>query len=302
MSNVSWKGRFAPSPTGALHFGSLLGALASYLDARKNNGTWLVRIDDLDKPREQPDATGFILRILESIGLEWNGPVIYQSDRLAQYEEAYTSLIQNNLAFRCACSRRAVIGRAYPGTCREASIVDATRCSTRVLVEDRIIAFEDGIQGKYEQNLAKSCGDFIIRRSDGIFAYNLAVVVDDAIDQVTSVVRGLDLLDSTPRQLWLMKLLNLPYPEYAHIPLALDMKGIKLSKQTFAPPLVFPSINTTVFRALQFLGLAPPEDMLGAPSRCLLDWAESQWEREAVLKRSYFIDHKTAANIALKSS
>ena len=172
MSNSDWRGRFAPSPTGALHFGSLLGALASYLDARRNNGAWLVRIDDLDKPREQAGAVSIILKILEAIGFEWNGPVVYQSDRLPLYSDAYSSLIHNKFAFKCICSRREVAGRTYPGTCRKGPIIHGVKYSTRVFVEDKVIAFNDGIQGRYEQNLATSCGDFIVRRSDGIFSYN----------------------------------------------------------------------------------------------------------------------------------
>jgi len=229
-----YRGRFAPSPTGPLHFGSLVAAVASYLDARAAGGEWLVRIEDLDTPRNVPGAAGEILRTLERFGFEWDGPVMYQSERIAAYEAALDELKQKNVVYPCTCSRR-----------------DNFLCSCRDGVSDRTKPKSWRIRGKDEVD------DFVVFRADGIFAYQLAVVVDDAAQGITDVVRGADLLDSTPRQRYLQALLGYSHPNYQHIPVVTNEAGEKLSKQTNAPPLHDPA--TQLKEALRFLN--QPEDL-----------------------------------------
>ena len=233
-------GRFAPSPTGPLHFGSLVAALASWLDARAAEGRWLVRIEDLDPPRAVPGAADEILRTLDRLGLGWDGPVLYQSRRSASYEAALESLD----TYWCGCTRREIadssIGRAtdgaqiYPGTCRTGLAPGKTPRALRLRTGGEEIAFTDRVQGPQRQILEREIGDFVLLRADGQFAYQLAVVVDDAEQGVTDVVRGADLLDSTPRQIFLQRLLGYPMPRYLHVPAAVNQAGEKLSKQTGA--------------------------------------------------------------------
>ena len=217
MGSAEYRGRFAPSPTGPLHFGSLVTAVASYLDARAHGGKWLVRMEDVDEPRCLPGSDADILRTLDRFGLEWDEPVMYQSTRKEAYREAFQKLRREGLVYPCSCSRRE-IGPVYPGTCRERPAEPNKPLCWRVFTEDM--------------------GDFVVLRSDGFFAYQLAVVVDDAEQRITDVVRGDDLLDSTPRQMWLQKLLRYPHPNYVHIPVVSNEAGEKLSKQTQAPPLL----------------------------------------------------------------
>jgi glutamyl-Q tRNA(Asp) synthetase len=242
------RGRFAPSPTGPLHFGSLVAALASYCDARARGGEWLVRIEDVDEPRSRPDAERAILSTLARFGFAWDGPVVRQSQRTASYEDTLATLRADGLAYPCACTRReleiAPIGRGgervYPGTCRN-GVPDALAArparAWRVRVDDAVIAYVDRLQGPQRQALATDVGDFVVRRADGLFAYQLAVVVDDAAQGITDVVRGADLLASTPRQILLQRVLGLPHPTYLHVAVAVDAHGEKLSKQTRAPAL-----------------------------------------------------------------
>ena len=253
-SQAPYRGRFAPSPTGALHFGSLVAAMASYLDARAHEGTWLVRMEDLDPPREQPGAAQAILSGLQAFGFEWDEPVIYQSNRLEAYKAALDHLLNGGEAFWCGCSRRHLRGKPiYPGTCANGLPEGREPRSIRLNVAGSI-TFEDRWQGKQSQNLAEDVGAFIIRRADGLTAYQLAVVVDDAWQQISHVVRGSDLLDSTPRQIYLQQILELPTPSYAHFPIAVDADGVKLSKQTFARP-VDPAEPLPALRAAsEFLG------------------------------------------------
>ena len=247
-----YRGRFAPSPTGPLHFGSLVAALASCCDARSAGGQWLVRIEDVDTPRTRPGATEAILAALERYGFEWDGPVVRQSERSALYEAALANLVAAGEAYECACTRRelesAPLGpggeRVYPGTCRQGIAPGhATRPQRawRVRVarpgERTIVAYRDRLTGPQEQDLERDVGDFVVRRADGLFAYQLAVVVDDALQGVTDIVRGADLASSTPRQIHLQRLLGHPTPSYLHVPVAVNAHGMKLSKQTRAAPL-----------------------------------------------------------------
>lgn len=254
-------GRFAPSPTGPLHFGSLVAAMGSYLDALSHSGHWLVRIEDLDPPREVPGAASDILRTLEAFGFSWDGPVLYQSSRIAAYQAAVEQLKRGNWAYECSCSRReiqqanlsGVEGPIYPGTCRTGAQAIRQNRAIRVITDANPISFIDGVQGTYQQRLEQDVGDFVLQRSDGLFAYQLAVVVDDAYQQVTDIVRGSDLLISTPRQIYLQQRLNLPTPNYAHLPLVLDTLGQKLSKQSAAMPVERNNPVTTLIQAFKFL-------------------------------------------------
>ncbi|MEJ7667792.1 MAG: tRNA glutamyl-Q(34) synthetase GluQRS [Casimicrobiaceae bacterium] len=243
-----YRGRFAPSPTGPLHFGSLLAALASFCDAKVAGGEWLLRIEDVDGPRSRDDAACDILATLERYGFEWDGAVVRQSDRIPRYEAALEHLRAMTAVYPCTCTRRELdlvpIGasgeRVYPGFCR-AGVADNRghrgRHAWRVRVTDEIIAFIDRVQGPQAEALGRDVGDFVVRRTDGYFAYQLAVVVDDAAQGVTDVVRGADLLASTSRQIYLQRLLGVATPAYLHIPIAIDSAGEKISKQTCAPPL-----------------------------------------------------------------
>lgn len=270
-------GRFAPSPTGPLHQGSVVAAVASFLDARARDGRWLLRIDDLDPPREVAGAADLIIETLLALGLEWDGEIVYQSRRGAAYAEALAVLDAAGATFPCACTRSMVGSGPYPGTCREGLPPGRRARSLRVRVDDRVIGFDDRVQGHYAQRLDTECGDFIVRRADGLIAYHLAVVVDDAAAGVTDVVRGVDLIDSTPRQLHLQRLLGLPHPRYAHIDVVRDARGVKLSKQSGAPGVLPAQAAAALHAALEFLGLAPPRAVAGAPVRELLEWALPRW-------------------------
>lgn len=279
-------GRFAPSPTGPLHFGSLLAAVGSYLDARSHGGQWLLRIEDLDPPRELPGAAADILHTLEAFGFQWDGEVIYQSRRHAAYAQAVDSLLGSGAAFYCACSRREVAdsaahgleGPVYPGTCRDGIPAGRSARAVRLRVPDRDFTFEDVLQGAVRQNLAREIGDFIVRRADGCYAYQLAVVVDDAWQSITHVVRGADLLLSTPRQLWLQQLLKLPTPLYMHLPVALDPQGDKLSKQTGARPVDTDLAPEILWKVLDALRQSPPRDAQGSTTDELWRWAIAHWQ------------------------
>lgn len=257
-------GRFAPSPTGPLHFGSLVAALASYMEARAAKGKWLLRMEDLDPPREQPGAADEILRALERLGLEWDGPVLAQSARVERYRAALDELSRRGLTYPCACTRReledsalAIDGsRIYPGTCRQGLAPGKAARTQRLRTHGAPIGFADLVQGWIEQSVSKEVGDFVLLRADGIIAYQLAVVVDDMDQGVTDVVRGADLLDSTARQIHLQRLLGARTPRYAHVPVALNAAGAKLSKQTGARPLDLSDPKAELARARRFLGQA----------------------------------------------
>jgi glutamyl-Q tRNA(Asp) synthetase len=278
----AYRGRFAPSPTGPLHFGSLIAALASWCDARANDGSWLVRIEDVDAPRSRQGAADAILRTLSAYGFEWDGPVVHQSERTALYQAALNALIERGLAFPCACTRRdlehAPLGiggeRIYSGACRNGIAPGQSGRAWRVRVTDQPTAFVDRLQGPQQQRLARDTGDFVIRRADALFAYQLAVVVDDAEQAITHVVRGADLLASTPRQIWLQQQLRLPTPSYLHHPIAVDAHGAKLSKQTGAAPL---PANALPALALAWRFLEQPAPPPIASVAEFWQWAHRAW-------------------------
>lgn len=286
IAHGTYVGRFAPSPTGPLHFGSLLAAVASYLDARAHNGRWLLRMEDLDPPREPAGAADQILQQLTAFGLHWDGEVLYQSSRLADYAEVLQQLQRDDHCFYCTCTRPDLraMGFVYDGRCRQRTDAPTTRSAVRVKTMDVDIAINDGILGIYRQNIETDCGDFIIRRKDGLFAYQLAVVVDDAHQGITHVIRGADLLDSTPRQVYLQRLLGYHTPQYAHVPLIVDRRGEKLSKQSFAPALATGEAQSLIHSALQLLGQQPPERDEFASHESLLQWAIANWDIQAVPK------------------
>jgi glutamyl-Q tRNA(Asp) synthetase len=267
MARPRYIGRFAPSPTGPLHFGSLVAALGSYLDARAAGGRWLVRIEDLDAPRSSRAVADDILRTLEAFGFEWEGEVLFQSGNTARYEDALARLHAKGMTYRCRCSRREIAdsalqgieGPVYPGTCRDLAIPGSMPAAVRIRTSTVEIAFEDRLQGRIAQRLAIDIGDFVLKRKDGLIAYQLAVVVDDAEQGVTDVVRGADLLLSTPRQIWLQRQLELPTPRYLHLPVAINASGQKLSKQTLAPAVDPADAVAHLKHALAFLGQLPPE-------------------------------------------
>lgn len=271
-------GRFAPTPSGPLHFGSLLTAVASFLDARAHAGTWRLRIDDLDTPRSVPGATDGIRRTLAEHALHWDGPVAFQSDHVADYRAALSELSRQGLCFRCTCSRKDLRGHGvYPGTCRTRNVPPGPEAALRVHVPDVEYALEDRLQGRYAECLARATGDFVVARRDGLTAYQLAVVVDDAAMRVTDVVRGADLLDSTPRQLFLAERLGFETPRYLHLPVIADRNGEKLSKRTAASTIAPGHPGQDLQWSLELLGLEPPER--GTPEE-LLAWAVPRWDAE----------------------
>jgi glutamyl-Q tRNA(Asp) synthetase len=285
MPVTSYRGRFAPSPTGPLHIGSLIAAAGSYLEAKAHDGEWLVRMEDLDPPRELPGAATHILQTLETYGFEWDGDVLYQSRRHAAYEAALDALKRAGKLYPCSCTRKEIAdsallgieGPIYPGTCRQGLAPGKTARAWRVLVDDQDTIVQDAILGEIRQNLARDIGDFILKRADGLYAYQLAVVVDDAAQGISHVVRGADLLDSTPRQSYLQQLLGLPHPRYAHLPVATNPRGEKLSKQTRAVPLDLKAPGHALFQALTFLGQAPPHELDQPHVAPLWQWAKACW-------------------------
>lgn len=290
MTPAPYVGRFAPSPTGPLHFGSLVAAVASWVDARAAGGRWLVRMEDVDRPRCSQAAATTILRQLDAYGLAWDGDVLVQSQRDDAYAAALDALKAQGAAYPCACTRSQLAPArrnpegeiVYPGTCRNGLPPGAVARAWRVRVPDVSTYFEDRIHGRLEQNLAHAVGDFIVRRADGLIAYQLAVVVDDAFQGITHVVRGADLLWNTPRQVYLQRLLGLPTPTYAHVPLVTNAAGQKLSKQTLAPALPEAGRSAVLVDALAALGLPPPADLAGAGPGELLAWASAHWHIENV--------------------
>ncbi|MCL6417340.1 tRNA glutamyl-Q(34) synthetase GluQRS [Aestuariirhabdus sp. Z084] len=282
MVDSCYVGRFAPSPTGPLHFGSLLAALASYLDARSAQGTWLLRIDDIDPPRELAGASDSIQRTLEHYGLFWDGSTHYQSRHRERYQELKQQLLDTQQAYPCNCSRKqlAPYQGYYPGLCRD-GLKGSGDCAIRVLCNSTI-EFEDRIQGHQHFALAKEVGDFIIWRRDGLVAYQLAAAADDAWQGITHVVRGIDLLDSTPRQRHLQQLFNFPLASYAHIPVLINDQGKKLSKQNLARPLPTGDPRPVLIEALRLLGQQPPETMVDASLSELLAWATKLWSLDRI--------------------
>lgn len=287
----TYVGRFAPSPTGPLHFGSLLAAMASYLDARSNSGRWLLRIEDIDPPRAQAGADAEILRALEAYGFEWDGEIYYQSRRIEAHRTIVRGLLDTGLAYPCGCSRqdladcrRGPLGIIYPGRCRNGC--DAPETAIRLRTDDRPVEFADRLQGLQRQLLERESGDFVILRRDGRIAYQLAVVADDFDQGITHVVRGIDLMPSTPRQIFLQQRLGFPTPSYAHIPVAENPAGEKLGKSTGAPAISRDNIRTTLVTALSALGQRPPADLVAAGPDAIWDWATQRWSIDCLAGQS----------------
>ncbi len=303
LHTLPYIGRFAPSPTGLLHFGSLVSALASFLDARHNRGKWLVRMEDIDPPREQAGAAAAILHSLADHGLDWDGDVVYQSQRLDSYAEYLAQLQTNNLIYPCACTRQALVatGGIYKGHCRSRTI-DLSRphalrlklsdlpSDATALAGDEVLIFTDLLQGLQKQNLRLDVGDQILKRKDGLFAYQLAVVVDDIAQDITHIIRGSDLLEVTARQIFLFRLLQAPVPEFGHVTLATYANGQKLSKQNLAPPLQSADAGANLWQALTFLGQNPPLELYAAPPNELLEWGTQNWQLEKIRGLSASID------------
>lgn len=285
MNTPPYIGRFAPTPSGFLHFGSLVAALASYLDARAQHGQWLVRMEDLDPPREIPGAADAILRTLEAYGFEWDGEVLYQSQRHEAYQTVIDHWFRQGLAYACTCSRKDLedYNGVYPGFCRNAGH-SPEGAAIRIRVPELSYSFEDRVQGRFEQRLGQEVGDFIIRRRDGFYAYQLAVVMDDGLQGITDIVRGADLLDSTPRQLYLQELLGLRYPSYLHIPLITQPDGHKLGKSYRSPPLETDQAGPLLLRALRALGQKPPGALAQSTVQDILKWGVSHWAPDAIAR------------------
>ena len=292
LNNHLYRGRFAPSPTGPLHLGSLVAALASFLDARAHGGEWLVRMEDVDTTRNVPGAADMILTTLEAFGFEWDGPVLWQTDRSEAYAEALERLKQVGLAYGCACSRKEIAdsaglpaidgGLVYPGTCRTGMEGGRAARAWRLRVGFEEMAFEDRLQGRIAQVLERDVGDFVLRRADGLFAYQLAVTVDDHFQGISDIVRGADLLASTPRQLWLQRCLGFATPSYAHLPVVGNAAGEKLSKQTLAPALDAGRAAELLVKALSFLGQPVPSGLSRATVGEVWSWARENWLFSAI--------------------
>jgi len=289
MTSTPYIGRFAPSPTGPMHFGTLIAAVASYLQAKSRHGQWLVRIEDVDTLRNVAGADLQLLKSLEAYGFEWEGEVVYQTQRTALYADALEHLIKQQLAFPCNCSRKhlASIGEyqqsgVYPGTCRNNLFPYSDEHSIRMQIDDITITYTDAVLGLQKENLATECGDFVVRRRDGLFAYQLAVVVDDALQGITEIVRGADLLDSTARQIYLQQSLGYQTPAYMHIPLALGQDGGKLSKLTHAAAIDDKSPVPALFDALCHLGQNPPSALKQESIDAFWQWAIDNWNRSDI--------------------
>lgn len=292
---LPYRGRFAPSPSGPLHFGSLVAALVSYLDARAHAGAWLVRIEDVDTTRNVAGAADQILATLEAFGFEWEGEVLYQTRRQEAYAAALESLKSSGMAYGCACSRKEITdsgrqvaidgGQVYPGTCRSGMVPGRSVRAWRLRVNADEIGFHDRFQGAVKQCLAHDVGDFVLQRADGLFAYQLAVTVDDEFQGISHVVRGADLLASTPRQIWLQRCLGYPTPSYAHLPVASNAAGEKLSKQTLAPALDIAYASESLVDALHFLGQSPPAKLRQATLAEVWAWTFEHWSFGEIPRR-----------------
>ncbi|MGV6808535.1 MAG: tRNA glutamyl-Q(34) synthetase GluQRS [bacterium] len=286
-----YRGRFAPSPTGALHFGSMVTAIASYLDAKAHQGKWLLRIEDIDTTRTQLHAVNDILYGLERFGLYWDEAITYQTQRLALYEAALAAL--GDYVYPCSCTRKQLLrdtgitqgafGYIYTGRCRQGMLLaDKPRFSYRLKTHNTPVCVQDTLQGDLCQSLESELGDFILKRTDGLFAYQLVVVVDDAEQGITHIVRGMDLWDNTPRQAYLQQLLGYPQPQYVHIPVATYANGRKLSKQNRATPIHHEVPLVVLHRVLQFLGQQPPALQDFATLDDLWQWAIIHWRLSAI--------------------
>jgi len=287
-------GRFAPSPTGPLHFGSLIAATASYLNVRHHkNGHWLLRIEDLDKQRSHSKHSTTIIKQLEAYNFLWDGEILYQSQRSQAYQAAFDQL--SDFTFACECTRKTLqtalqkntgkYSYVYPGTCREkGKKLNCSNCSFRIRTDSNKLSFTDQIQGNFSQKLESDVGDFVLKRADGSFTYQLAVVVDDAWQGINQITRGADLLDNTPRQLYLQKLLGFSQPDYAHIPVVTTTDGKKFSKQNQCPAISTHNKRNTLIKVLNFLGQSPPNASEFANLDDLWSFAIQNWDQNKIPK------------------
>ncbi len=285
-----YRGRFAPSPSGLLHFGSLIAALASFLDARHQQGTWLVRIEDIDPPREQSGASRAILKTLEAFGLHWDESVLYQSEQSQVYEEVLAYLIEKKLSYYCQCTRAEIkaVGGTYQGHCKDFHHSN-NNCATRLINDSATFEYSDLIQSQIycDQNLAQE--DFTLVRKDGLYAYQLAVVVDDIFQNITHVIRGCDLIQPTARQISFYRILNCTTPQYGHVPLAITEEGYKLSKQNKAPVIDINNPQPALIAALQFLGQKPPALLTTCSVDELIKWAIKNWAIDKIPKKQQIV-------------
>ncbi len=285
--NARYIGRFAPSSTGALHLGSVYTALASFLDAKSQNGLWFLRIDDLDTPRNVKGAADSILKILEALQLHWDETVDYQSSHIEEYQFYLNQLIERDAVYACRCSRKK-LPLIYPQHCRYSHFDKIQPHALRLKTYSHHFEFTDGLQGKIRRDIASQDSDFIVKRKDGIFSYQFAVIFDDARLGVNHVVRGIDLLNETPKQLYLQTLFNLPAPTYSHLPIVVGHDGFKLSKQTFAKPIENKNLNHVIFTTLRLLKQNPPLSLNNAPISELLNWAINHWNIDLLKGFSHF--------------
>ncbi|OTQ74227.1 MULTISPECIES: tRNA glutamyl-Q(34) synthetase GluQRS [unclassified Gilliamella] len=291
---MQYIGRFAPSPSGPLHFGSLVTALGSYLQAKANFGKWLVRIEDIDPPREVKGAASLILKTLEAFELHWDDQVLYQSNCSERYRTVLQTLITQQKAYYCDCTRQRIHNFSngiYDGFCRERHLASNSpqQCAIRLKQNQPVFCFDDKILGQQTIDSANALEDFIIHRKDGLFAYNLVVVLDDNYQGITEIVRGADLLPVTAKQISLYRLFNFTIPNYCHLPLVLDNHGNKLSKQNHASPIDSKKANLLTAQALQFLGQQLPDNWQDASQTQLLDWAITHWKINQVPKQNHVL-------------
>ena len=280
-----YRGRFAPTPSGPLHFGSMVAAVGSYLDAKAHGGSWALRIDDLDPPRVARGSVNSIFRCLEKFQMVWDGDVVFQSARTGVYQAALDQLRTRGLVYACACTRKEIgdgglDGPVYPGTCRKGLLPGREARTWRVRTGDTAIEFVDLLQGRVRQDLEREIGDFVLFRADQVFAYHLACAVDDSAQAITHVVRGADLMASTPRQIYLQRSLGLPTPDYLHLPIALNAAGEKLSKQTLADPVEPVRAAVILADVLRFLKHSPPDEVCADGVSALWRWAVANWRRD----------------------
>jgi glutamyl-Q tRNA(Asp) synthetase len=294
MTTVAYIGRFAPSPTGPLHFGSLVCAIASFLDARYQSGRWLVRVEDIDPPREIPGATATILQQLTDHGLTWDGELLYQSTRTEAYRDATENLQNSGVAYNCDCPRQRItaLGGIYDGYCRDRKVVENAAVRLQVPAQaESTVSFRDLVMGDYSQNLSIEAGDFVIQRRDRLFSYQLAVTVDDQFQKISHIIRGADLIDSTARQIYLQNCLrlfstdSLPAITYGHLPMATNAQGQKLSKQNHAAALIAGQESQNLWLALEWLQQQPPAELKAESVGRILDWAINNWSIESIPKQ-----------------
>ena len=293
MTKAMYIGRFAPSPTGPLHFGSLVCALASFLDARHQAGRWLVRVEDIDPPREISGSTATILQQLTDHGMIWDGELLYQSTRTAAYRDAINYLQNSAAAYNCDCPRQRItaLGGIYDGYCRDRQVIDNAAVRLQVPAESAAtVGFRDLIMGDYSHNLSAEAGDFVIQRRDGLFSYQLAVTVDDQFQNISHIIRGADLIDSTPRQIYLQNCLGYfsgttaPIT-YGHLPMATNAEGQKLSKQNHAAALIVGEESQNLWLALEWLQQQPPAELKYESVAGILDWAIANWTMNSIPKQ-----------------